>query len=231
MTLQIAALASGVGTNVAAIIKRIDDGLLDAKIRVVISNQPNAPVLEKAANAGIPTYARSNADFTNREAYDRELLAVACDAGADTIVLAGYMLMLTPTFVQAYPKRILNVHPSILPSFPGRMGNEDAIRYGVRLSGSTVHFVEETMDQGPVVIQAVVPVHSTDTDTTLMPRIQAMEHRIYPQALQWLAEGRLKIEGQRVILLPAKIPNISIASFGQGPMGPWMVSPPLEEGF
>lgn len=228
MTLQIAALASGVGTNVAAIIKCIDDGMLDAKINIVISNQPGAPVLEKAARAGIAVYACDNDAFSDRETYDRELLSAIKDVGADTIVLAGYMRMLTPIFVQAYPQRIMNVHPSILPSFPGRMGNEDAINYGVRLSGSTVHFVEETLDKGPVIIQAVVPVHSTDTGKTLMPRIQAMEHRIYPQALQWLAEGRLKIEGHRVTLLSAKIPSISLGSSGQGPMGPWMVSPPLE---
>ncbi|MDR0826752.1 MAG: phosphoribosylglycinamide formyltransferase [Desulfovibrio sp.] len=228
MTLQIAALASRVGTNVAAIIKCIDDGLLDAKINIVISNQPGAPVLEKAAQAGIAVYVCNSDDYSDREAYDRELLSAVKGAGADTVVLAGYMRVLTPVFVQAYPQRILNVHPSILPSFPGRMGNEDAINYGVRLSGSTVHFVEETLDKGPVIIQAVVPVHSTDTGKTLMPRIQAMEHRIYPQALQWLAEGRLKIEGHRVTLLSAKIPSISLGSSGQGPMGPWMVSPPLE---
>jgi phosphoribosylglycinamide formyltransferase-1 len=228
MTLQIAALASGVGSNVCAIIKSIDEGVLDARMRIVISNRPGAPVLEKAAKAGVPVYVKDSKDCENREDYDRSLLSAICGAGADTVVLAGYMRMLSPMFVAAHRGRILNIHPSLLPSFPGRMGNEDAIKYGVRLSGSTVHFVQETMDSGPVIIQVVVPVHAQDTGETLMPRIQALEHRIYSQALQWLAEDRLRVEAHRVILLPARRPNVSMASSGQSPLGPWMVSPPLE---
>ncbi|MDL2216586.1 phosphoribosylglycinamide formyltransferase [Desulfovibrio sp. OttesenSCG-928-M14] len=229
MTLQIAALASGTGSNVAAIIKCIEDGRLDAQVRLVLSNKSDAPVLRIAQDAGIAVWARDHKDYPDRESFDRDLLAAIKASGADTVVLAGYMRLLTPLFVRSFPGRILNVHPAILPSFPGVHGAADALEYGVRLTGPTVHFVDEGVDSGPVIIQAVVPVVATDTRDSLMPRIHALEHRIYPQALQWLAEERLKLEGRRVHLLPGKKPHAILASGGRGPLGPWMACPALED--
>lgn len=228
MTLHIAALASGTGSNVAAIVRCIQEGLLDARIVLVLANKTDAPVLDKARSAGIPVWARNHTDFAEREDFDRHMVAAIGEAGADTVVLAGYMRLLTPGFVRAFAGRILNVHPAILPSFPGVHGGADALRYGVRLTGPTVHFVDEEMDNGPVIIQAAVPALCTDTPETLMPRIHALEHRIYPQALQWLAEGRLRVEGRSVHLLPGKTPNTEAASIGRDQFGPWMVCPPLE---
>lgn len=228
MTLKIAALASGTGSNVASIIQCIEEGILDAAITMVLSNNPQAPVLKRASEVGLPVWARSHGDYPDRESFDRELLERIKASGADTVVLAGYMLVLTPLFVRAFPGRIINLHPALLPSFPGAHGGADALGYGVRLTGPTVHFVDEGVDSGPVIIQAVVPVVCTDTLDSLMPRIHSLEHRILPQALQWLAEGRLKIEGRRVHLLPGRHPHAMLASGGRGPLGPWLACPALE---
>lgn len=229
MTLHIAALASGTGSNVNAILDAIEKGGLDARLRIVLANKTDAPVLEKAGKRGVPVWARDHRAYPSREAFDQAMLAEIRRAGADTVVLAGYMRLLSPAFIQAFPGRVLNIHPSLLPSFPGAHGGRDALEYGVRFTGATVHFVDEVMDNGPVIIQAAVPVSANDTQESLMPRIHALEHRIYPQALQWLAQGRLTISGRRVTLLPAKQPHIELASQGQGPLGPWMVSPALED--
>ena len=229
MTLQIAALASGAGTNVNAILDAIDKSGLDARVCLVLSNKTDAPVLEKASGRGIPVWARDHREFSSREAFDQAMLAEIRQAHADTVVLAGYMRILSPTFIQAFPGRILNIHPSLLPSFPGAHGARDALDHGVRFTGATVHFVDELMDHGPVIIQAAVPISPNDTLESLMPRIHSLEHRIYPQALQWLAQNRLVIAGRRVTLLPAKQPRISLASQGQNALGPWMIAPALED--
>ena len=231
MTIHIAALASGVGTNIEAIIKCIETGRLEARVCIVLSNKPDAPVVNLARSKGIPVWARDHREYESREDFDRDMLEAIKAQEVDTIVLAGYMRMLSPAFVKAYDGRILNIHPAILPSFAGQTGYADAIEYGVRLTGCTVHFVDEKMDNGPVIIQAVVPVGSNDTEEILIPRIHALEHRIYPQALQWLARNRLTIDGRRVHLRAAKFPNAALATSNTGPLGPWMVSPPLEEGF
>ena len=224
MTLRIAALASGTGSNVRAILDAVDKGLLDARVEIVLSNKPDAPALSKARERGIPVWAHDHRECSSREAFDNAMLAVIKDAGADTVVLAGYMRLLSPLFIQAFAGRILNIHPSLLPSFPGTHGGRDALEYGVRVCGASVHFVDEVMDNGPVIIQAVVPAASNDTLETLMPRVHALEHRIYPQALQWLAQGRLTVSGRRVILSGAT----ALASHGEGVLGPWLVSPALE---
>jgi phosphoribosylglycinamide formyltransferase-1 len=229
MTLHIAALASGTGSNVSAVLDAIEKGALDARLRIVLANRIDAPVLEKAARRGVSVWAGDHRDFPSREGFDQAMLEQISLAGADTVVLAGYMRLLSPVFIHAFPGRILNIHPSLLPSFPGTHGGRDALDYGVRLSGATVHFVDEGMDNGPVIIQAAVPVSPDDTVESLMPRIHALEHRIYPQALQWLAEDRLRIDGRRVRLLPARQPRIALASYGHNSLGPWMVSPALED--
>ena len=229
MTLDIAALASGTGSNVNAILDAIEKGGLDARLHIVLADRLDAPVLEKAAIRGVPVWARDYRDFPSREEFDQAMLAEIRQAGVDTVVLAGYMRLLSPAFIQAFPGRILNIHPSLLPSFPGTRGGSDALDYGARITGTTVYFVDEGMDNGPVIIQAAVPVRPNDTLESLMPRIHSLENRIYPQALQWLAQNRLKISGRRVVLLPAKLPRISLASQGKSSLGPWMVSPALED--
>lgn len=230
MTLSIAALASGGGSNVAAIIKSIERGNLDARVAVVLSNNPGAPVLDRARAAGVPVWTRSHEAFADREAFDGEMMAVIRDAKADTIALAGYMRMLSTPFVQAFAGRILNIHPALLPSFPGLHGVGDAVAHGARFSGATVHFVDEHMDHGPIIIQAITPVGTADNEESVTPRVHALEHRIYPQALQWLAENRIELEGRRVRLLP-RIPHVELASSGDNGHGPWMICPPLEPGF
>ena len=228
MTLQIAALASGTGSNVRSILAAITAGKLDARMRLVLSNNPDAGVLAIAKEAGVPVWAQSHKAYADRESFDQAVLDAILESGADTVVLAGYMRLLGPFFVRRFEGRILNIHPAVLPSFSGIKGARDALGYGVRFSGPTVHFVNEEMDNGPVIIQAVVPVSCTDTEETLMKRIHAMEHRIYPQALQWLGEGRLQVEGRKVRLLPGVSGGRELASQGMGEHGPWMVCPALE---
>ena len=231
MTIQIAVLASGAGTNLAAILKSIAGGRLEARVRLVLSDKTDAPVLDIARQNGIPVWARDRGSYESREAFDADMLEAIGIENVDTIALAGYMRMLSPMFVKAYEGRILNIHPAILPSFPGLKGFADAAEYGVRITGSTVHFVDEQMDHGPVIIQAAVPFGSNDAAESVIARIRAMEHRMYPQALQWLARNRLLVEGRRVRLLTATFPITETASCQIGPLGPWMVCPPLEEGF
>ena len=227
MPLKIAILASGSGTNAQAMIDKSADGILDVDIRMILSNRPGAGVLERALKAGLPHLALDHTLFPDRESYDRKLIAVLRESGAELIVLAGYMRLLSSAFLEAFAGRVVNIHPALLPSFPGVHGGADAQAYGVKISGCTVHFVEEKVDSGPVIIQAAVPVNAGEDPDDLMRRIHAMEHRIYPQALQWFAEGRISTRGRQVHLTPA----VSPARSAVRPDGPWLVWPPLEEGF
>jgi phosphoribosylglycinamide formyltransferase-1 len=228
MTLQIAALASGTGSNVKAILDCIKSGRLDARVVALLSDNPSAKALRMAEERGVPVWAKDFKEYPDRESFDKAMMEVIAAHGADTIVLAGYMRLLSPLFVQAYPRRILNIHPALLPSFPGLHGPRDALAYGVKVTGVSVHFVEEDMDAGPLIIQAAVPVRAIDSEESLHARIQMMEHRIYPQALQWLAEDRLRLEGRRVRRVQAARPNVTPASHGSNALGPWMVCPALE---
>jgi len=224
MTLDIAVLVSGSGSNLQSIIDKVAAGALDARIRLVFSNKPEAFGLERARRAGIPQTSFLHTAFPDRENFDREVVRVIREHGADTIVLAGYMRLLTPWFLAQFPGRVLNIHPALLPSFAGVHGQGDAADYGVKLSGCTVHFVNEVMDNGPVIIQAAVPAHPEDDGSSLGARILEYEHRIYPQAIQWFAEGRLAIAGRKVVLKDAGRPKAALHS-------PALVNPPLEEGF
>ncbi len=228
MSLTIAALASGTGSNIEAICACIEGGRLDARMALVLSNAPEAPVLDKARARGIPVWARDHKEYADRVAFDQELLARIRESGADCVVLAGYMRLLSPFFVGAFAGRILNIHPALLPAFPGARAGADALAYGARITGVSVHFVDESMDNGPVIIQAALPVHDHDTLESLMARIHALEHRIYPQALQWLAEKRLLLEGRRVILLPGRETRETPYTHGAKSSGAWLVSPGLE---
>lgn len=224
MPLNIAILASGSGTNAQSMIDKAAAEILDVNICLIVSNRPGAGVIGRARKAGIPCLELDHTRFPDRESFDRQMAAALQESGAELIVLAGYMRLLTPGFLAAFAGRVINIHPALLPSFPGVHGGPDALKYGVRLSGCTVHFVEEKVDSGPVLIQAAVPVNAGEDVDGLMQRIHAMEHRIYPQAVQWLAEGRISVHGRQVHLAPG--PKKSLT-----PDGHWLVWPPLEEGF
>jgi phosphoribosylglycinamide formyltransferase 1 len=198
--LPIGVLISGGGTNLQSIIDAIEAKRLDAAIKIVISNKADAYGLVRATNHAIPTWALDHKAFANREAYDRAVVDRLRAHGVELVVLAGFMRLLSPVFIKAYSNRIMNIHPALLPSFPGLHVQRKALEYGVRFSGCTVHFVNEECDEGPIVIQAAVPIFSDDTEVTLAARILREEHRIYPRAIQLYAEGRLRIEGRRVIV-------------------------------
>ncbi len=198
MSLKIAILASGSGTNAQVIFEAVQHKILDAEICLVLCNRPEAKVLERAENFGITHVVLDHTLFPSREEYDRKVVETIKAHGAECVVLAGYMRMVTPYFLESFPHRVINIHPAILPSFPGVHGARDAVRYGVKFSGCTVHFVSEEMDAGPIIIQAITPCMQNDTEDSLQNRIHCLEHKIYVQALQWLAEERLEIIGHTV---------------------------------
>ena len=195
---NIVILISGRGSNMEAMIAARDAGQLPVNIAAVISNRPDAKGLETAAAAGIATRCLDHKAFAGREAFDTALAACIDEFAPDLVVLAGFMRILTPDFVRHYEGRLLNIHPSLLPAFPGLHTHQRALDEGVRVHGCTVHFVTAELDHGPVVIQAVVPVLDDDTEDTLSARILRQEHRIYPQAVRWFAEGRLQLDGMKV---------------------------------
>ena len=194
----IGVLLSGGGTNLQAIIDAIEQDRLDAEIRTVVSNRESAYGLTRARNHDIPTTVIDHRGHASREAYDQVVVEHLQSQGVELVVLAGFMRLLSPYFVQSFPNRIMNIHPALSPAFAGLHGQRQAFEYGVRFAGCTVHFVSENCDEGPIIIQAVVPVLSDDTEDTLARRILAQEHRIYPRAIQLYSEGRLVIEGRKV---------------------------------
>lgn len=222
--MRIGILASGFGGNAQAIFERIAAGILQVEVEIVISNRPGARVLERAANFGIPAVVVERSSHPDRAAHDAALVKVLQEYNCEAVILAGYMLVVGKSFLEAFPNRILNIHPSLLPSFPGTQGSEGALNYGVKLTGASVHFVEEGVDMGPLIIQGAVPLMDNDTLDSLKKRIHSVEHRIFPMAVQWLAENRLSITGRKVNLAPGRRPAI--------PAEPNMfIWPPLEEGF
>ena len=196
----IGVLLSGSGTNLQAIIDAIEAGKLDARIEFVLSNNVDAFGLVRARKHGIATEVLNHKKFPSREAYDEAVVALLRARGVDLVVLAGFMRLLSPVFVKAYSNRIMNIHPALLPAFPGLNVQQKAVEYGVRFSGCTVHFVNEECDEGPIIIQAVVPVFPDETSETLAARILEQEHRIYPRAIQLFAEGRLRVVGRKVLV-------------------------------
>jgi len=197
---SIGVLVSGSGTNLQAIIDQIEAKRLDAKIEVVLSNKADAYGLVRAQNHRIATEVLDHKQFSSREAYDQAVVDILRARGVELVVLAGFMRLLSPVFVKAYSNRIMNIHPALLPSFPGLHVQKKAIDHGVRFSGCTVHFVNEECDEGPIIIQAVVPAFPDDREESLTARILKQEHRIYPRAIQLYAEGRLHVEGRRVLV-------------------------------
>src|SRR5258708_1560106 len=192
--MRLAILLSGRGSNFAAIHDAIVRQELDAEIVCIISNRPNAPGIESARALGLPSHVIDHRAFDSREAHETEVLRVLGDARPDFIALAGYMRLLSPAFIAAYPMRIVNIHPSLLPAFPGVDAQAQAIAYGVKISGCTVHFVDENLDAGPIIVQHAVPVRDEDDASTLSARILAEEHVAYVEALKKLSSGDYRIE-------------------------------------
>jgi phosphoribosylglycinamide formyltransferase-1 len=197
---NIVILISGRGSNMEALIRARDAGELPVNIAAVISNRPDAGGLATAEDAGIPTWVVNHKGFPDRESFDAALAECIDGFAPDLVVLAGFMRILTEEFVRHYEGRLLNIHPSLLPAFPGLHTHQKAIDEGVRIHGCTVHFVTPALDHGPVVLQAAVPVLDGDDEDALAARVLAQEHRIYPQAVRWFAEGRLTLAGGKVRL-------------------------------
>ncbi len=196
---RIGVLISGRGSNLQAVIDGIAAGRLEAEIAVVISNRANAAGLERARAAGIETLHIDHKRYPSREAFDLAVVAELKQRGVSLVCLAGFMRLLSAAFVEAFPNRILNIHPSLLPAFVGLDGQRQAWEYGVKVSGATVHVVTPELDAGPIVLQAVVPVRDDDTPDTLAARILEEEHRIYPEAIGIMLAGGWRIEGRRFI--------------------------------
>lgn len=197
--MQLGVLISGRGSNLEAILTAVSDGALEARVAVVVSNRPEAPGLEWARGHDVPVAVLSHREFSERAAYDRALVELLHRHGVDTVALAGFDRLITRDFLAAFPSRVVNIHPALLPSFPGLHAQRQALAYGARITGVTVHFVDEQMDHGPIIAQAAVPVLDGDSEETLSARILAEEHRIYPLALQRLARGHLRVQGRRVM--------------------------------
>lgn len=215
--MRLGVLASGGGTNLQALIDHCQNPDFPAKIALVIANNPDAGALERARCAGIPARCINHRDFAGREEFDAALVTALREAGVELVVLAGFMRIITQVMLDAFPLKIINIHPALLPAFPGLHVQQQAIDYGARFSGCTVHFVDGGVDTGPIIIQAVVPIVQGDTADALAARILEQEHRIYPRAIQLLAEGRVKVAGRCVSIEPP-------AAAGSGSM----VNPPLE---
>jgi phosphoribosylglycinamide formyltransferase-1 len=215
-SLRVAVLASGRGSNLQSIIDAVEAGQVQAQIVAVISNKKDAVALERARKHGLKDLFVDPKPFAgrpdSREAYDRSLLEVLQQHNVELVLLAGYMKIVTAVLVNAYANRMMNIHPSLLPSFPGLDVQKKAIDWGCKLAGCTVHFVTEGVDEGPIIIQAAVPILDDDTPETLAARILVQEHKVYSRALQLFAEGRLRVEGRRVLIDAAKPDGEAIIS-------------------
>lgn len=191
-------LASGRGTNLEAIIKAARSGKLDATVAIVISDRKGAMALRRAARHGVEAVYVPPGSFPDKEAYEREIVRLLRERGVQLVVLAGYMRLVGSTLLDSFPQRVMNIHPALLPSFPGLEAQKQALEYGVKVSGCTVHFVDGGVDTGPIILQQAVPVREDDTVESLSARILRQEHKLYPAAIQLFAEGRLIVEGRRV---------------------------------
>jgi phosphoribosylglycinamide formyltransferase-1 len=216
--MKLGVLASGSGSNLQSILNACAQGRIPAQVAVVISNVPGAKALDRARNASVPVVELAHQLFPSREAYDAKLVELLREYGVELVCLAGFMRLITPVLLRAFENKILNIHPALLPSFPGMHAVRRALQAGVKVSGCTVHVVDEGTDTGPIVVQAAVPVLDGDDEQSLASRILAQEHRCYPWAIRLWAEGRVAIEGRRVLISDAK-----------GDPARHIVSPGLEE--
>lgn len=206
-TLKLGILVSGSGTNLQAILDAVAEHSLDAEIRSVVSNVPNVHALERARLAGVPHQVISHRDFANRELFDQALVDTLKQAGVEWVVLAGFMRVLTPTFLLAFERHIINIHPALLPAFPGTHAQRQALDYGVKFAGCTVHFVDAGVDTGPIIAQRVVSVLDDDDEHRLSHRILEQEHQVLVEVLRWIAAGRVQVTSgagtrSRVIVTP-----------------------------
>jgi phosphoribosylglycinamide formyltransferase-1 len=200
VSVRVGVLVSGSGTNLQAIIDGADPPVYE--VALVVSNRPDAFALERAERAGVKVAVVETSDYPDRESFDAAVAGELEGAGVELVCLAGYMRILSPAFVRRFEHRIFNIHPALLPSFTGAHAVRDALEWGAKVSGTTVHIVDEELDKGPIVLQEAVAVLPGDTEETLHERIKAVEHRLYPEAIRLFAEGRLKVEGRRVTILP-----------------------------
>lgn len=196
--MKIAVLCSGSGTNLQAIIDSCKSGYIPADIALVVSDKKDAYALTRAAQAGIETLILDPKKFSSREEFDKEIIKHLKKHKVELVVLAGYMRLLSDHFIHEYRNRIMNIHPALLPSFKGTHGIRDALYYGVKITGATVHFVDEKLDNGPVILQKSVEVKDDDTEESLLERVHKEEHRIFPEAIRLFVQGKLKVEGRRV---------------------------------
>jgi len=198
MVVAAGVLISGAGTNLQAILDRIAVGRLACTLRVVISNRPGVPGLGRAERAGVPTRVIDHRRFAGREEFERAILTALREAEVELVLLAGFDRLITRTLIEAFPLRIMNIHPALLPAFRGLQAQAAARAYGVKIAGATVHFIDEQADHGPIILQGAVPIGPDDTEAEVRDRILAVEHEIYPTAIQFFAEGRLEVEDRRV---------------------------------
>ena len=198
--INIGVLASGRGTNLQAIIEAIEEGKIAGEIKVVMSDNPDAYALKRAQQYHIDTRYVDFKEFKNREDYDKEIIKTLKEKKIELVVLAGYMRILSPYFIRTYQNKIINIHPALLPSFPGLHAQKQVVEYGAKVSGCTVHFVDEGVDSGPIILQKAVEVSDDDTEESLAEKILKEEHQIYPRAIQLFSESRLMIKGRRVFI-------------------------------
>ncbi len=214
--IRIGVLASGSGSNLQALLDATRDGRVDGEVALVVSNVPGARALDRAAGAGVASELLPSKGVADREAYDLRIAGLLRDRGVDLVCLAGWMRIVTPAFLEAFGPtaasrgcpRVMNVHPALLPAFPGLHAQRQALDYGARFSGCTVHFVDAGTDTGPIIVQAAVPVLPGDDEQALAARILVEEHRVYPLAVQWFAEGRLSLAGRHVAVRDAAAPML-----------------------
>ena len=194
-------LCSGRGTNLQSILAAVDSGQIPAPVGVVLTDKPDAKALERAEKAGIPHFCVNRKQYMDKQAFEEALVGKLREHGVTLVILAGFMRILSPYFVHEFPGRILNIHPSLLPSFGGAHAHRDVLAYGVKVSGCTIHFVDEGMDSGPIILQTAVPVMDDDDEDALAARVVEQEHKLYPRAISLLLHGKLKIEGRKVRIL------------------------------
>ena len=202
--LRLGVLASGGGTNLQSIIDQCQAQQIDAEIVLVLCNNPNAGALQRAEKAGLQHSCINHRDFSDRQSFDQSVVTALRKADVELVVLAGFMRIISDVFLEAFPQRVINIHPSLLPAFPGLHVQQKALDYGARFSGCTVHFVDNGIDSGPILAQAVVPILAGDSEETLSARILQQEHKIYPYAIQLIAEGRVTIEERQVRIANAE---------------------------
>lgn len=208
--LRIGVLVSGRGSNLQAIIDSIEEGKLNASIELVISDNPKALALERCKRHNLESEIVERKNFSSKEDFEKAIASKLKDKGVELVVLAGFMRILSSTFLSHFPNRVINIHPSLIPAFQGLNAQRQAIEFGAKFSGCTVHVVDESVDGGPVIVQAVVPILPEDNEETLSRRILSYEHRVLPQAIQWFSEGRVSMKGRLLVIEGAKYGSLPV---------------------